>query len=161
MKTTYPKVSDPQVFVSVRRVLRLLTRAAGGPRGPGAGIGKEGSTRPLPRDSAFSLSPVPPGSQGRVQSKTQTLPESEVGQKHLGLVSLSPCHFIGSPIKIEGGGAWGAQSAERLTSAQVMNSRFVDSSPALGSVLTARSLDRKSTRLNSSHEIPSRMPSSA
>ena len=37
-------------------------------------------------------------------------------------------------------GAWVAQSGKRLTSAQVMTSRFVGSSPVLGSVLTARSL---------------------
>ena len=30
-----------------------------------------------------------------------------------------------------------------------------------GAMITATDLDRKSTRLNSSHEIPSRMPSSA
>ena len=34
-----------------------------------------------------------------------------------------------------------AQSAERPTSAQVMISRFVGSSPASGSVLTAQSLE--------------------
>ena len=39
------------------------------------------------------------------------------------------------------GGAWVAQSVERLTSAQVMISRFVSSSPTSGSVLTARSLE--------------------
>ena len=50
-------------------------------------------------------------------------------------------------------GAWVAQSLKRPTSAQVMISQSVGLSPALG--------DRKSTRLNSSHEIPSRMPSSA
>ena len=38
-------------------------------------------------------------------------------------------------------GAWGAQSVKRPTSAQVMISRFVGSSPASGSVLTARSLE--------------------
>ena len=38
-------------------------------------------------------------------------------------------------------GAWGAQSVERPTSAQVTISRFVGSSPASGSVLTARSLE--------------------
>ena len=37
-------------------------------------------------------------------------------------------------------GAWVAPSAEHLTSAQVMISQFVSLSPALGSVLTARSL---------------------
>ena len=74
-------------------------------------------------------------------------------------------------------GTWVAQVVERPTSAQVMISWVVGLSPASGSVLTAQSLepasdsvspslsaaplDRKSTRLNSSHEIPSRMPSSA
>ena len=37
-------------------------------------------------------------------------------------------------------GAWVAQSVERPTSAQVMNSRSVGSSPASGSVLRAQSL---------------------
>ena len=39
------------------------------------------------------------------------------------------------------GGTWVAQPAERPTSAQVMISPFVGSSPASGSVLTARSLE--------------------
>ena len=39
------------------------------------------------------------------------------------------------------GGAWGAPSVERLTSAQVTISRFVSWSPASGSVLTARGLE--------------------
>ena len=38
-------------------------------------------------------------------------------------------------------GAWVAQSVERPTSAQVMISRSVSSSPTSGSVLTAQSLD--------------------
>ena len=38
-------------------------------------------------------------------------------------------------------GAWVAQSVERPTWAQVMISRFVSSSPASGSVLTAQSLE--------------------
>ena len=37
-------------------------------------------------------------------------------------------------------GAWAVQSVKRLTSAQVMSSWFVGSSPVLGSVLTAQSL---------------------
>ena len=40
-----------------------------------------------------------------------------------------------------GRGAWGAQAGEHLTWAQVMISRFVSSSPTLGSVLTAQSLE--------------------
>ena len=39
------------------------------------------------------------------------------------------------------GGAWGAQSVERPTSAQVMMSHSVSLSPASGSVLTAQSLE--------------------
>ena len=39
------------------------------------------------------------------------------------------------------GGAWVAQSVEHLTSAQAMISPFVGSSPTLGSVLTAQSLE--------------------
>ena len=38
-------------------------------------------------------------------------------------------------------GAWVAQSVKHPTSAQVMISRFVSSSPASGSVLTAQSLE--------------------
>ena len=38
-------------------------------------------------------------------------------------------------------GAWVAQSVKRLTSAQVIISRFVGSSPASGSVLTSQSLE--------------------
>ena len=56
-------------------------------------------------------------------------------------------------------GTWVAQSVRLLALAQVMSSRIVGLSPALGSVLTAQRLepasdsvsDRKSTRLNSSH----------
>ena len=43
--------------------------------------------------------------------------------------------------KIRNRGAWVAQSVKHPTSAQVMISRFVSSSPALGSVLTAQSLE--------------------
>ena len=39
------------------------------------------------------------------------------------------------------GGAWGAQSVKRPTSAQVMISRFMGSSPVLGSVLMAQGLE--------------------
>ena len=38
-------------------------------------------------------------------------------------------------------GIWVAQSVEHLTSAQVMISQFVSSSPVSGSVLTAQSLE--------------------
>ena len=43
-----------------------------------------------------------------------------------------------SPLNFCRRGAWVAQPVERPTSAQVMISRFVSSSPTSGSVLTAR-----------------------
>ena len=47
-------------------------------------------------------------------------------------------------------GTWVAQSVERLTLAQVMISRFVSLSPALGSVLTAQSLEPASDSVSPS-----------
>ena len=47
-------------------------------------------------------------------------------------------------------GAWVAQSVKRPTSAQVMISRSVSSSPASGSVLTAQSLEPVSDSVSSS-----------
>ena len=47
-----------------------------------------------------------------------------------------------------------AQSVERLTLAQVMISQFMSSSPALGSVLTAQSLEPVSDSVSPSHSVP-------
>ena len=47
-------------------------------------------------------------------------------------------------------GIWVAQSVERPTLAQVMIPQFVSSSPALGSVLTARSLEPASDSVSPS-----------
>ena len=52
------------------------------------------------------------------------------------------------------GGAWVAQSAERLTLAQVMISQFVGSSPASGSLLTAQSLEPASDSVSPSLSAP-------
>ena len=51
-------------------------------------------------------------------------------------------------------GAWVAQSIKRLTSAQVVISRSVSSSPASGSVLTAQSLEPASDSLSPSLSAP-------
>ena len=45
-------------------------------------------------------------------------------------------------------GAWMAQSVERLTSAQVVISQLVGSSPASGSVQTAQSLEPPSNSVS-------------
>ena len=52
------------------------------------------------------------------------------------------------------GGTWVAQLVERLTSAQVMISWFMSSSPALGSVLTAQSLEPASDSVSPSLSVP-------
>ena len=52
------------------------------------------------------------------------------------------------------GDAWGAQSFEHLTLAQVMISRFVGSSPASGSVLMAQSLEPASDSVSPSLSAP-------
>ena len=52
------------------------------------------------------------------------------------------------------GGAWVAQSVERLTLAQVMISQFVSSRPTSGSVLTARSLEPASDSASLSLSAP-------
>ena len=51
-------------------------------------------------------------------------------------------------------GAWVARLVKRLTSAQVMISPFVSSSPASGSVLTARSLEPASDSVSPSLSAP-------
>ena len=51
-------------------------------------------------------------------------------------------------------GAWVAQSVERPTSAQVMISRSMSSSPASGSVLTAQSLEPASDSVSPSLSAP-------
>ena len=58
------------------------------------------------------------------------------------------------PFKIMSGGAWVAQLVECPTSAQVMISRSESSSPGLGSVLTAQSLETALDSLSSSLSAP-------
>ena len=55
-------------------------------------------------------------------------------------------------------GAWVAQLVRRPTSAQVMISRFVGSSPASGSMLTAQSLEPASDSVSPSLSLPPAPP---
>ena len=59
-----------------------------------------------------------------------------------------------SLLKEEFGGAWVAQWVKRSTFAQVTISRFVSSSPASGSVLTAQSLEPASDSVSPSLSVP-------
>ena len=61
---------------------------------------------------------------------------------------------LNSIENVNKGGAWVGQSVERLTSAQVMISRFVSSNLASGSVLTAQSLDPVSDSVSPSLPDP-------
>ena len=63
--------------------------------------------------------------------------------------------------KIMHWGAWVSQSVGRLTSVQVMISRFVSSSPASGSVLTARSLEPASASVPPSLSAPTHLHSAS
>ena len=64
-------------------------------------------------------------------------------------IAIMPCIFSGcNAIKCEVRGAWVAQSVKLPTSALGMISRFVSSSPASGSVLTARSLEPASNSVS-------------
>ena len=59
------------------------------------------------------------------------------------------------PVKAQtSGGTWVAQLVKRPTSAEVMISQFVSSSPALGSVLTAWSLEPASDSVSPSLSAP-------
>ena len=66
-------------------------------------------------------------------------------------------HFVHSTryvFKIKVGSTWVAPSLQRLTSAQVMISQFVGSSPASSSVLTACSLEPASDSVSPSFSAP-------
>ena len=58
------------------------------------------------------------------------------------------------------GGTWVAQSVKHPTSAQVMILRFVSSSPASGSVLTARRLEPASDSVSPSLSLSLPLPHS-
>ena len=57
-------------------------------------------------------------------------------------------------LKVANWGAWVAPSVKGPTSAQVMISRFVGSSPTSGSVVTARSLETASDSVSPSLSAP-------
>ena len=66
--------------------------------------------------------------------------------------------YLGFAFNIESArDAWVAQSVKRPTPAQVMISQFVNLSPALGSVLTARSLEPASDSVSPSLSAPTRL----
>ena len=68
------------------------------------------------------------------------------------LVKEERATVTGSKTRL--GGAWVTQLVKGPASAQVMISRFVSSSPALGSVLTAQSLDPASDSESPSLSAP-------
>ena len=80
--------------------------------------------------------------------QNETGHEAGVGQ----LEQIHKAHKVGglSNFKKVYWGAWVAQSGARLTTAQVMISQFVGSSPTSGSVLTAQSLEPASNSVSPS-----------
>ena len=75
--------------------------------------------------------------------KEGILQEGESKTKQIGelVTHIFETNKLKDTIKSMFRGAWVAQSVKRPTLAQVMLSRFVSSSPASGSVLTAQSLE--------------------
>ena len=69
-------------------------------------------------------------------------------------VSLLFLRAMWGALKVISRGAWVAQLAERPTSAQVMISWFVSSSPVSGSVLTAQNLEPTLDSVSSSLSAP-------
>ena len=69
---------------------------------------------------------------------------------HTHLIELTTEDDLGNFEKRKGRGAWVAQSVKHPTSAQVMISQFVGSSPVSGSVPTARSLEPASDSVSPS-----------
>ena len=62
--------------------------------------------------------------------------------------------ILKSDLKMQSWGTWVAQSVKPLTSAQVMISQLVSSSPMLGFVLTAQSLEPASDSVSQSLSSP-------
>ena len=82
-------------------------------------------------------------------------PERALFPESLGAqASLHPAKATTPPVPLEGWGTWVAQLVERLTLAQVMVSPFMASGPALGSVLTAQSLEPASDPMSPSLPLP-------
>ncbi|KAF0872644.1 MYCD protein, partial [Crocuta crocuta] len=119
------------------------------------------SNTPLsPIKNSFSgqtgVSPLKPGP---LPSNLDDLKVEDL--KHTALVQLNCAVRQGTEIletkhlrKAGAGGTWVAQLVKHLTSAQVMISQFLSSSPASGSVLTARSLEPVSDSVSPSLSLP-------
>ena len=73
---------------------------------------------------------------------------------HTHLIELTTEDDLGNFEKRKGRGAWVAQSVKHPTSAQVMISQFVGSSPVSGSVPTARSLQPAPHSVSLSLSLP-------
>ena len=78
-------------------------------------------------------------------------------RRKLGRLTLPICVsvvYLASSQREGFRGGWVAQLVKRLTSAQVMISQFVGSSPTLSSVLTAQSLEPASDSVSPSLSAP-------
>ena len=92
--------------------------------------------------------------------KLSSLPTSQILKQNVPkfsnhLASVESREKVEERLKIsQDRDAWVAQSVERPTSAQVMISQYVGSSPALGSVLTAQILEPASDSVAHSESVP-------
>ena len=83
--------------------------------------------------------------------------KNTIAQALTGISKFNPYHYRINRCcyyDLQSRGAWVVQLVKRLTLAQVMISRFVGSSPASGSVLTAQSLEPASESVSPSPSVP-------
>ena len=121
---------------------------SGWPSGGGGGDGTLGSGAPCAWQQHRKQPPA-----GPVLRQLPAVP-LKLGPEHdRRSVALRP-PLPGNSLKAQIQGTWVAQSVEPPTSAQVMISQLVSSSPASGSVLTARSLEPASDSVSPFLSLP-------
>ena len=111
--------------------------------------------RELPYDPATALLGIYPRDTGMLFRRGTCTPMFIAVLLTIAKVWKEPkCPSMDEWIKKMWTGAWVAQSVKHPTSAQVMISQLVSSSPALGSVLTAQSLEPSSDYVSPSLSAP-------
>ena len=94
------------------------------------------------------------GDKAKSEGREQVTRKKEIRLLRSILIADAIYSVPDSMLNITWRGTWVAQSVKHLTSAQVMISQSVSSSPTSGSVLTAQSLEPASDSVSSSLPLP-------
>ena len=109
----------------------------------------------LPDKIDFQSELVTRDREGHCMMKKGSVHQRDVAVVNMYSPNVEALKYLRQILKdLNGWGAWVPQSVKRPTSAQVMTSRSVSSSPALGSVLTAQSLEPLSDSVSPSLSDP-------